>query len=144
MDWVIKELKPSENKYFESLLDTLNNLTDKVDLKADKVSKHLQEMNNRDAHLFVARDENKVYGAITVFIEQKLIHDGGLVAHIEDVATRKGYEGNGIASKIMNEIISYTKDRGCYKIVLFCKDDLIPFYERFNMKKAENQMRLNL
>ena len=37
-----------------------------------------------------------IIGSTTLLIEQKFIHDGGKVGHIEDVVTRKGYEGFGI------------------------------------------------
>ncbi len=41
-------------------------------------------------------NDGKVIGSISVLIEKKFIHNCGKVAHIEDVVTRKGYEGIGI------------------------------------------------
>ena len=55
---------------------------------------------NPDHIIHVAVDNNKIVGSTTLFIEQKFIHDGGLVGHIEDVVVRKDYEGRGIGMKL--------------------------------------------
>ena len=77
-------------------------------------------------------------------IEQKFIHNGGKVGHIEDVVTRKGYEGKGIGKEILNELIKIAKDNECYKIILDCDEKLIKFYEKIGFKKNSIMMRLNL
>ena len=41
-------------------------------------------------------------GATTLLVEQKFIHSGGKAGHIEDVVTRKGFEGLGIGSALIN------------------------------------------
>lgn len=77
-------------------------------------------------------------------MKKKFTHSGGKVGHIEDVAVRKEYEGNGIATKIIKEIISCAKKEGCYKIILDCKNNLLPFYQKFGFYIHENCLRLDL
>ena len=61
--------------------------------------------------------------------EQKFIHKGGLVGHIEDVVVSKGFERKEIGRKIVESLLDVAKDRGCYKTILDCKDDVKEFYE---------------
>ncbi len=76
-------------------------------------------------------------------IEQKFIHNGGKAGHIEDVVTRKGYEGKGIGREILKELIKIAKDNECYKIILDCDEKLVKFYEKLGFKKHSIMMRLN-
>jgi len=74
-------------------------------------------------------------------IEQKFIHDGGLVGHIEDVVVRKDYEGKGIGIKLVTSMLECAKEKNCYKTILDCKDDVKQFYERIGFKHESNGMR---
>ena len=103
----------------------------------DKISK------NPDYVIYVAISDGKVIGATTLLIEQKFIHDGGKVGHIEDVVVRKEYQGKGVGKKIVNELLKYAEKKGCYKTILDCSDDLIPFYKNLEFKRHSNSMRFN-
>ena len=62
--------------------------------------------------IFVAIDKqtSEVIGATTLLVEQKFIHSGGKAGHIEDVVTRKGFEGLGIGSALINQCITFCED----------------------------------
>ena len=77
-------------------------------------------------------------------IEQKFIHNGGKAGHIEDVVTRKEYEGRGIAKEIMKELINIAKENGCYKIILDCDEKVMKFYEKIGFRKHSLMMRMNI
>lgn len=64
--------------------------------------------------------------------------------HIEDVATRKGYEGKGVAKVVLLAAIERAKKIGCCELMLTCKEELVPFYERFGFKTAGRCMRVDL
>ena len=70
---------------------------------------------NPDYIIHVALDNNKIVGSTTLFIEQKFIHDGGRVGHIEDVVVRKDYEGRGIGMKLVISLLNCAKEKNCYK-----------------------------
>ena len=74
-------------------------------------------------------------------IEQKFIHDGGLVGHIEDVVVRKDYEGKGIGIKLVTSLLERAKEKNCYKTILDCNDNVKQFYERIGFKRESNGMR---
>ena len=66
---------------------------------------------NPDHIIHVAIADKKIVGSTTLFIEQKFIHDGGLVGHIEDVVVRKDYEGQGIGMKLVISLIDVAKQK---------------------------------
>ena len=101
--------------------------------------------NLNDKHkIFVYYQDNKVKGILTYFIEQKLIHNGSSVAHIEDLVVDVNYKGQGIASKLLDFCLEEIKKTNCYKIILNCKTELITFYERFDFQIKNAQMSLYL
>jgi glucosamine-phosphate N-acetyltransferase len=52
--------------------------------------------------IYVYCDEHdNVMGTTTLLIEQKFIHNGGKVGHIEDVGVRKEFQGLGIGTKLI-------------------------------------------
>ena len=91
----------------------------------------------------MAEINGKIIGSTTLLIEQKFIHNGGRVGHIEDVVVSKEYEGRGIGIKLVSSLLEKAKMMNCYKTILDCQDELIPFYERIGFKQESNQMRYN-
>lgn len=100
---------------------------------------------NTDNNIFIAAtNEGKVVGATTLLIEQKFIHGCGLVGHMEDVIVHENFRGQGIANRLIEKAINVAREAGCYKVILNCKENLVPFYEKFGFKKHEIEMRLDL
>ena len=126
-------------KGFLETLDFLRNASSLDKNKAKEILKKIKQ--NPDHIIHVAIDDKKIVGSTTLFIEQKFIHDGGLVGHIEDVVVRKDYEGQGIGMKLVISLLDVAKQRKCYKTILNCEDNLRPFYEKIGFKKATNEMR---
>jgi glucosamine-phosphate N-acetyltransferase len=144
MTFVVKELSPELLVESSGLLETLTSMTAAPALR-EPAPKVLQRMLAQDAHVFVALTPDKeIIGTATVLIEQKFIHSGALVAHIEDVATRKGFERKGVATAVIRAALTLAKERACYKVILDCKAELIPFYEQFGFKDDVHHMRLDL
>lgn len=143
MDIKIKEMDISD-LVISGFSETLTNLRPVGDMSQDMKKTILEKINSQNGHIFIAICDGKVVGTTTVLIEQKFIRGGAKVAHIEDVSTRKDFEGHGIASTILKRCISYAKEMGCYKVILDCGKNVIPFYERYGFKSNENHMRLDL
>jgi len=108
-------------------------------IKAKEILKKIKQNPNHIIH--VAIDDNKIVASTTLLVEQKFIHDGGLVGHIEDVVVRKEYEGKGIGIKLVMSMLERAKEKNCYKTILDCKDDVKQFYERIGFKRESNGMR---
>jgi glucosamine-phosphate N-acetyltransferase len=109
----------------------------KASLIFDKISKNPHQI------IYVAVQDSEVIGSASIIIEQKFIHDGGKVGHIEDVAVKKEFQGKGVGQKIITELLRYAKKQGCYKTILDCEDNLIPFYEKIGFKRHSNEMRFD-
>ena len=136
----IREIEEGDlERGFLETLDFLRNASELDKNKAKEILKKIKQ--NVDHVIYVAVDDGKIVGSTTLFIEQKFIHDGGLVGHIEDVVVRKDYEGRGIGMKLVISLLDVAKQRKCYKTILNCEDNLKSFYEKIGFKKATNEMR---
>ena len=125
-------------------LETLDRLRKASDLDKEIGKNILRKIiSNPDYIIEVVEENGKIIGSATLFIEQKFIHNGGKVGHIEDVVVSKEYEGKGIGIKLVTSLLEKAKAMNCYKTILDCNDELIPFYERIGFKQEANQMRYN-
>ena len=129
-----------ENGFLESL-DSLREASDLDRKIAKDILRKI--IANPDHIIHVAEINGKIVGSTTLLIEQKFIHNGGRVGHIEDVVVSKEYEGRGIGIKLVTSLLEKAKAMNCYKTILDCNDELIPFYERIGFKQEANQMRYN-
>jgi len=137
---IIREIEEDDlEKGFLETLDFLRNASDLDKNKANEILKKIKQNPNHIIH--VAIDNKKIVGSTTLLIEQKFIHDGGLVGHIEDVVVRKDYERKGIGIKLVTSLLERAKEKNCYKTILDCKDDVKQFYERIGFKRESNGMR---
>lgn len=146
MDYSVRELtKEDLSKFSISLFESLSRVRNVGEISLNDAVKILEKINSQDGHVFVAIDgATGIIGTTTVLIEQKFIRQGARVAHIEDVSTRKEFEGHGVAKAVMNHAIAYARERKCYKVILDCSEETIGFYERLGFKRNENHLRLDL
>ena len=136
----IREIKEDDiEKGFLETVDFLRNTSGLDRNKAREILKKIKQNPNHIIH--VAIENKKIVGSTTLLIEQKFIHSGGLVGHIEDVVVRKDYEGQGIGMKLVISLLNVAKQKKCYKTILNCEDSLKQFYEKIGFKKATNEMR---
>lgn len=139
-DVKIRQLEEKDLKNgFLNSLDTLRKASDLELEKAKQIFKYIQK--NENHKVFVAVMGDKIVGSTTLLIEQKFIHQGGKVGHIEDVVVSKENQGKGIGEKLIKFVLDYAKQNQCYKTILDCNDDLKPFYEKLGFKKNFNCMR---
>ncbi len=140
----IREIRPAD--FGSGFLETLGNLSDTGGLSPEEARSILKTMRQAGLyHVLVAvAADGQVVGATTLLVERKFIHGGGVVGHIEDVAVRKGHEGRGIGGSVVKEAVRAAKGLGCYKVILDCKEELVPFYEKLGFARRDVGMRLDL
>ena len=126
---------------FLTSLDSLRKASDIDKGKAEEIFKKIDS--NPDYTIAVAELDGKIVGSTTLLIEQKFIHQGGLVGHIEDVVVDKNFQGQKIGEKIMKYLLEIAKNRGCYKTILDCTDDVKPFYEKLGFKQVASELRFD-
>ena len=141
-DPIIRKLRIEdlENGFLTSL-DSLRKASDIDKNKAEEVFKKIDS--NPDYTIAVAEIDGKIVGSTTLLIEQKFIHQGGLVGHIEDVVVDKNFQGQKIGEKIMKHLLEIAKNQGCYKTILDCTDEVKPFYEKLGFKQVANELRFD-
>ena len=128
----------------KGFLEVLKNLL-QVDIDNEHANKILQKIMSNPLHkIFIAEEEEHnsknqkkiVVGTITLLIEPKFINGGMTVGYIEDVSVRQGYEGLGIGSQLVtyatNDAVLH---EGCRKILLYCSENNMPFYEKLGYKR---------
>jgi glucosamine-phosphate N-acetyltransferase len=143
---VIREIELADLK--RGFFDTLSNLAQIGDIanQNDRAEKILSEIKLlRFCTIFVAvKQDGQLIGSITLLIEQKFIHNGGKVGHIEDVVTRREYQGSGIGKALVLKALDYAKQNKCYKVVLNCSNRNVEFYKKIGFKEHEVSMRFDL
>ncbi|MGH9919274.1 MAG: GNAT family N-acetyltransferase [Nitrososphaerales archaeon] len=139
----IRELRATD--LGNGLVETLGNLSDTGGLTPATARKVLRTMKRSPLyHVLVAvNSDGQVMGATTLLVEQKFIHGGGLVGHIEDVTVRKGYEGRGVGGSLVKAAVEMAEELACYKCILDCKDELVGFYEKLGFRRHDVGMRVD-
>jgi len=141
-DPVIRKIRKEDLE--NGFLTTLDSLRKTSDIDKNKAEEIFEKINsNPDYLIAIAEMDGKVVGSTTLLIEQKFIHKGGLVGHIEDVVVDKNFQGQKIGEKIMKYLLETAKNEGCYKTILDCADDVKPFYEKLGFKQVANELRFD-
>ena len=139
---IIREIIESDLK--NGFLESLDNLRQASNLEQNSASNILKKIFENENHIIhVAEFDGKIVGSATLLIEQKFIHEGGIVGHIEDVVVKKELEGQGIGMKLVLSLLDVAKERKCYKTILNCENGLISFYEKIGFKQKSNEMRFD-
>ena len=135
------------NHDYKLIFDILNQLAVTPVLSQEA---YLKIINNlTDSHkIFVCnKNDNKIsipIGIITLLIEQKLIHGGLKIAHIEDLVVEKNFRRLNIGKKLLEHCIDYARVRRCYKVILDCSESLENYYRFNHFHKSGIQMRINI
>ena len=124
------------------LLNQLSSCENITDLQYRNIITYLK--NNFFHKIFVYELLGKPIGLITLIIEQKIIHSGRSVGHIEDLIVDKNHRGTGIAEKLIEYAINMSTFNNCYKLILDCDEKLIHFYQKKGFHKKAIQMRMDL
>lgn len=86
------------------------------------------------------KGSGKIIATGSVFIEKKFIRNCGKVGHIEDVVVDSNVRGKRLGKRIIEFLSDHARSMGCYKVILDCSSDNMPFYNRCGFKQKEMQM----
>jgi glucosamine-phosphate N-acetyltransferase len=138
----IRELQKKDLQ--NGFLTTLDSLKQTSNIDKNKAEEIFEKINSNPNHIIaIAELDGKVVGTTTLLIEPKFIHDGGLVGHIEDVVVGKKFQGQKIGNEIVKFLLEVAKNRGCYKTILNCTEDVKEFYEKMGFKHTANELRFD-
>jgi len=131
----------SKNDYDSNYFHLLKQLTeiDPNNMDFETFCRFVEDLNEKHIiKLIKMKDSKKIVGSITVLIEEKLIHNFGKVAHIEDVVVDESMRGFGLGKKLLE--IAESECDGCYKIILNCSNENVKFYEKCGYEWKGNEM----
>ena len=142
MDFIIVKLRDEitnnlvkvDQEYLEQIFNCYRALTDAPTIPWIKF-KNIVTNAPATQEIYVYKVDSIPVALITLIIEQKLIHSGGLVGHIEDLAVDPEYQNRGIAKHLIQYCINCAREKGCYKVILDCKKELVEFYKHNYFKE---------
>jgi glucosamine-phosphate N-acetyltransferase len=141
--YIIRKIE--KNDYNNNLLKVLNQLspinTNIINLCDFNL--YIDSL-NKNHLIFVIEDieSHLIIGTGTIVIEQKIIHNFGKVAHIEDIVIDSQHRGNNLGKYLLEFLVNKANELFCYKVILDCSDEHIFFYEKCNFIKKGNQMSI--
>jgi len=141
IDVAIGELRGEDLSH--GFLETLASLAE-VGLTPEQAREVLWRRLRSGVRTFVARSGREVLGTASLLVEQKFIHGGGRVGHIEDVAVRRDVQGGGVGAALVRHAVEEARKAGCYKVILSCFERLEPFYARLGFRRHDTGMRMDL
>ena len=133
-----------ENDYLKGCLKLYEQFYNIDPLKIDyyEFREYVEKQNSNNYNIFVCEINEKIIACASCFIENKLIHNFGKVAHIEDVVIDMNYRSLGIGKKIINHCVQHAKDKNCYKIILDCSNDLVNYYKKIGFESKGQFMAI--
>jgi glucosamine-phosphate N-acetyltransferase len=135
---LIRALRASD--FSNGFLETLGCLAP-IDLTPVEAEVIWTKRSAAGIHTVVAEIDGRVVGTASLIVEQKFIHGGGLVGHLEDVAVHSDHSRKGIGAALVDHLTKLASSHRCYKVILNCLDQLIPFYTRIGFRRHDNGMR---
>ena len=136
----IKTLELNETNYNEIInLYNYFSINDKTILDLKNL-KSLIERLPKNHNIFLYLENNIIVGGITLIIEEKIIHSGGKVGHIEDFVVLDIYRNKGIGSLLYNYVKILCEQNKCYKIILDCNELIENYYIKKGFIKKGSYM----
>ena len=113
--------------YNRGYLDLLKQLTVIGNISNEKFNDILDKIKTE---IWIIEDNNKIIASASLFLEQKIIHECGVVGHLEDVVIDEKYRSIGLGKFIICKMVNIAKEKGCYKLIGDCKPELVEFYKK--------------
>tara|TARA_S200000501_G_scaffold26508_1_gene22829 strand:+ start:8358 stop:8780 length:423 start_codon:yes stop_codon:yes gene_type:complete len=117
-----------EKKDLDQVFVLLNQLK-QIDIDSiDKDKAWSDFINNTGSNSVVGLYNDKIVAYGSVVVENKV--RGEVAGHIEDIVVDSEVRGKMMGLSLIKELIKVAKYKGCYRITLFCKENLVNFYSR--------------
>lgn len=119
-------------------------LSNSFDVKSGSTRRWWNIMSDSSAFSYVAEMDGQVKGTATLYVMEKLIHSGGKVGIIEDVAVSEDTRGIGLGKMLIDALSEQADKQDCYKVILSCSEENVKFYEKCDFYRHEVTMRKDL
>lgn len=141
-DIIVRELQKGDlQNGFLTTLDILKPASGIDPAKAQEIFEKIDA--DPDHIVIVAESGGRIVGTVTLFIDQKFIHRGGRVGHVEDLAVADEFQSHKVGSRLMTYLLNAAQKKGCYKTILNCPDHIVPFQTKMGFKPGVSNMRFD-
>jgi len=145
MQYTTRALSRYDQKDYLCLLRQLTAVGTYSEALWNQIYEEIDDSDNIEIFVMVdEEDHGHLVAAGTLMVEQKFIHGGSKVGHIEDIVVSHAVRGQGLGRKMVEFLSQRAKDLGAYKVILDCKEELEGFYNKAGFARNEIQMRKNL
>ncbi|GIQ88462.1 hypothetical protein KIPB_010712 [Kipferlia bialata] len=110
-------------------------LTDAPPMPLEQYTAFLKAHSETGGCVLVAEVDGQLMGCATLLVEQKLIHGGRPVGHIEDVVVDQAARGQGVGKALIEALVQRGKKAKCYKVILDCSEHNTGFYDRCGLER---------
>ncbi|KAL3103379.1 hypothetical protein niasHS_002565 [Heterodera schachtii] len=136
-DYVLRPLSLNDVNF--GFIELLEQLTSVKPLSVEQFKKRFNQLNEqkpRAYHIYVIEKEStkKIVATATLVLEWKFIHSCGTRGRIEDVVVDSEERGKHFGHILNEYLVSLARNFGVYKLSLECKEQLVPFYEKFGFR----------
>ena len=133
-----------DEKYYNQILDLYSIFTkfDRNIMNYIRLKTIFEKLPENHFIKFYLDEENNIIGAITLIIEQKIIHNGQCVGHIEDFVVLEKEQQKGVGSLLLNHVVQIAEQNNCYKVILDCHPLLENYYIKKGFLRKGNNMGL--
>ena len=130
----------------KGLLGVLNHLSQTREIPPERCAQILCAYNEPTGpyRILVAEKDGQIVSTATGIITWKLPRGGVKAGRISDVATHLNWEGQGIGSQLVTNLMELARNEGCYKLGLQCARKNVGWYKRFGFREHDISMRLDL
>ena len=141
--YIIRKL--NENDYVE-YLKLINQFRPTEFSKEDFINTLCKISENSDIWIMLKKENNIIHDEFiatgTILYEHKFIHNISKLAHIEDICVNEKYRGQKCGHHLMKFLINEAIEKKCYKVTLYCNEDLEKFYSLNKFEKKGIQMAM--
>lgn len=95
---------------------------------------------------FILKNETNIIGRAYLYILYNDLHSEPF-GFIEDVFIDEEFRGQGLGTKIINQIIKRAEELGCYKIIMtsrYSNEKVHKLYSQLGFEDRGKEFRLNL
>tara|TARA_B100001063_G_C16736162_1_gene542133 strand:+ start:1078 stop:1491 length:414 start_codon:yes stop_codon:yes gene_type:complete len=90
--------------------------------------------------IWVLEENGILISSGTIIFEDKFIHNISVCGHIEDIIVKKEWRQKGYSKILINHLVKQCEEKGCYKIILDCVNELNEYYSKFGFENKNIQM----
>ncbi|CAM6089638.1 unnamed protein product [Calypogeia fissa] len=140
--FVLRALQQSD--FHKGYLQLLEQLTKVGNISEEEFTSRLEQVQNAGDSYKIAviedLDKKQIVATGTVLIELKFVRNCGKAGHIEDVVVDQSTRGQHLGQRMVEHLTKVAKEVGCYKVILDCSKENVPFYEKCDLHQKGIQM----